>query len=1137
MRRRRYYIVAIVAALCSVSSLFLPTLPPLGIHGVQVANSETAHHRSREVASTSPFATGFASNGAGSYGPIGLAFDRAGSLFVMDQVDAFLYRFGSAGGAASGATRVNAEPIPGGPVGLAFSSDGYHLYLARRDANDVVEVDVAHGTIIREVASGIPGAEAIAIDPRSGDLIVTRLSPIGGLARIHDPQGPTPPVSDYASDPGLAQPDGITAAPDGTFYVATQTGHVYRVAGTASTSPAPGTATLVADLVGSDGIAVSSSGTYLIDNRTNGHITKINLMTTPLTTEDITVTNSRGDFVTVGPDGCLYADQSDSVIKVTNADGTCSLAPTLPATPPPTAPPSTPHPSPTLAPTQTPLAVTRPTARAVDLVPPGTSQSSPRQGLLDWWKAEGNARDSAGPHHGVLHAIQFRKGVVGQAFSFEGRPASFIDFGSLAGNFGRRDFSIQFWVKIGRSQNAYILGKHDICSNASFWEVSGGPGGLRLEVNHNGAGHLIVRTHHKLNDGYFHLITFVRRGTVLRAYTDAQLDDAIGASGVADLTNNESLIAGQSSCGPPSVADTFKGQLDEVKLYPTALSEDEITLAYAFTGIGDALASILTVQPGAAAPGDTITIKAAHLPRSTTFNLKVDNQFTHINRRSNSYGALAPFHYTVPPNLALGPHRLELVGANKVTVARSTLILYAVTHSQAPQGRWISPGTQRTVAIRSDPTMSSYPTVSSSWFSVPKSNILLLVAHAYPASHSGLKIRQVIFSAQWHHGQWHQICLKSSPSRGDLYRCKWDIVKSGVRSGTVKLSFDVYDSGGHRALHPDGYRSGIVLIPASQTVWVSPRKSFTVSGRLLHLVVHASLRSPQSKAIKFVEFTALWGGHWHQACLTTGPPKNTGDVYSCDWNMARDRVPDGALTLSFNIYDIARHVHQHPDGYRHGHIMVLRSSRGSETTPWYIKYAKPDENNCAVGVESSLTAEDLGRKTNVSGSIDITLGYERGHLLPASLGGSNTNIDNFVNEFPRVNDPIIAQFEARARLLLSLGFGVSYHVHVSYDSGQKYRHGTTLCTPDTIFIFISRTPTLIPPFYHGFSVAAHRQHDMCADTVVTIDNTDQYNRRVVADNFSETLGLYFAENISKPYNITGYIEGCSLYSWQDYRDR
>ena len=39
---------------------------------------------------------------------------------------------------------------------------------------------------------------------------------------------------------------------------------------------------------------------------------------------------SRGDFSTVGFDGCIYATQTDRVIKVTNDDSSCSLAPVTP---------------------------------------------------------------------------------------------------------------------------------------------------------------------------------------------------------------------------------------------------------------------------------------------------------------------------------------------------------------------------------------------------------------------------------------------------------------------------------------------------------------------------------------------------------------------------------------------------------------------------------------------------------------------------------------------------------------------------------------------------------------------------------------------------------------------------------------
>ena len=61
---------------------------------------------------------------------------------------------------------------------------------------------------------------------------------------------------------------------------------------------------------------------FLFVNADDGIITKVDTSTSPATATPIYGGGSRGDFVTVGPDGCLYAIQTDRVKKVTNADGT-----------------------------------------------------------------------------------------------------------------------------------------------------------------------------------------------------------------------------------------------------------------------------------------------------------------------------------------------------------------------------------------------------------------------------------------------------------------------------------------------------------------------------------------------------------------------------------------------------------------------------------------------------------------------------------------------------------------------------------------------------------------------------------------------------------------------------------------------
>ena len=268
------------------------------------------------------FATGFAF-GAGGVGPVGLAFDASGHLFVANHFNGFLYKFGPGGGVASAATQLNIVPIGGVIAGLAFTKDG-RLYLDRQLASggDVVEINPTNGALIREVAL-IPSATGLATDPLSGDLFVSQACLCNNaIFRI----------SNFASGPGTVTvyaavaSDGIAFGPDGTLYTTSA-----AIAGTNTQSP--GSVLFSLPFVPNrDGIAVSNSAItpFLYLNRVDGIITKL----TSTTITNIFTGGTRGDFVTVGPDSCLYATQSDRIIKETNADGTCVPPPLGPLFPP-----------------------------------------------------------------------------------------------------------------------------------------------------------------------------------------------------------------------------------------------------------------------------------------------------------------------------------------------------------------------------------------------------------------------------------------------------------------------------------------------------------------------------------------------------------------------------------------------------------------------------------------------------------------------------------------------------------------------------------------------------------------------------------------------------------------------------------
>lgn len=279
------------------------------------------------------YATDFPWSPSLGWGPLGVAFDQSDNLYVADNPAGNIYRFGLDGGQASSATLVNLAPISGGITGLAITRDG-RMYVARHDSGDVVEVDPGTGAVLRTVASDIPCATGLAMDPASGDLFVSQNSCGDTIFRISGYQSGPGTVSSYAN---VCCVDGVVFGSDGTLY-ASSGGQVISIAGTSS--PAAGTPSELAEVPHSDGLAFapSSGGAppYVMVNRTDGMVTRVDMSSGAPATSDIFTSGSRGDFAAVDSRGCLYVTQSASIVEITPARGPCGLTPTtLGPRPPP----------------------------------------------------------------------------------------------------------------------------------------------------------------------------------------------------------------------------------------------------------------------------------------------------------------------------------------------------------------------------------------------------------------------------------------------------------------------------------------------------------------------------------------------------------------------------------------------------------------------------------------------------------------------------------------------------------------------------------------------------------------------------------------------------------------------------------
>jgi sugar lactone lactonase YvrE len=295
-------ITARAVALLVLGTGWLSAAPP--------AQAFTAHNG----AAATVFASGFEFDPATRLGPFGVASDASGRIFVSAQAN--LYRFGPTGGPAAPA-RVNSAPIGRAINGLTFGVDG-RLYASRltgERTGDIVELDPSDGSVVRSLTDEFPCPAALATDPLTGDLYVSTLRCGAFIGRIADPSSAKPRESVWIDE---FDADGLTFGPDGRLYVA----HHPLADGTSvSVFSRDGTRRSLAAVPESDGAAIGVDSSFVIVNRKDGFITKVDIATGRQT--ELVSGGTRGDLIAVGADGCLYATQTDSVLRVTNADGSC----------------------------------------------------------------------------------------------------------------------------------------------------------------------------------------------------------------------------------------------------------------------------------------------------------------------------------------------------------------------------------------------------------------------------------------------------------------------------------------------------------------------------------------------------------------------------------------------------------------------------------------------------------------------------------------------------------------------------------------------------------------------------------------------------------------------------------------------
>ncbi|UCF43774.1 MAG: hypothetical protein JSV99_02260, partial [Planctomycetota bacterium] len=191
------------------------------------------------------------------------------------------------------------------------------------------------------------------------------------------------------------------------------------------------------------------------------------------------------------------------------------------------------------------------------------------EGLVGYWKLDGNANDSTGKNHGIVNGATLTDGISGQAYYFDGKD-DYIQTPLSVEQSGSQSITMSAWVyptTIGGIRHQVIStddGGHDwsIFSQGGKWQVFTGEyswnSGFDVEVNK-----------------WQHIAAVFEPSANLIFYKNG-LSKSRGAAPATDIDTHNACIG----ANPGPWEEYFQGKIDEVAIYQRALSADEIYQIY-----------------------------------------------------------------------------------------------------------------------------------------------------------------------------------------------------------------------------------------------------------------------------------------------------------------------------------------------------------------------------------------------------------------------------------------------------------------------------------------------------------------------------------------------------------------------------
>jgi Tfp pilus assembly protein PilE len=208
-----------------------------------------------------------------------------------------------------------------------------------------------------------------------------------------------------------------------------------------------------------------------------------------------------------------------------------------------------------------------------------TGNSDITDGLVAWWKLNGNANNSIGAPNGVIAnatSVANQAGQANMAYAFNGGNAV-IDTGSTFG-IGFTNATISLWVNNPSASN------HGLFAHIGYLGFGIGMG--NTQTDNNGSKIIMlfngirwIPTAATITTGWHHVVMTLDGSGTPMAYLDGVATGAPGAyAGANSNTPASSIFSIGTLSGYP--VHSFNGTIDDVRLYNRALSLSEVLALY-----------------------------------------------------------------------------------------------------------------------------------------------------------------------------------------------------------------------------------------------------------------------------------------------------------------------------------------------------------------------------------------------------------------------------------------------------------------------------------------------------------------------------------------------------------------------------